>query len=36
MNDETAPQRPYRFIGKPLPRREDERLVSRLEHTVSR
>jgi carbon-monoxide dehydrogenase large subunit len=28
MNDETAPQRPYRFIGKPLPRKEDERLVT--------
>jgi carbon-monoxide dehydrogenase large subunit len=27
MNDETAPRRPYRFIGKPLPRKEDERLV---------
>ncbi len=27
MNDDTAPQRPYRFIGKPLPRKEDERLV---------
>src|SRR6201998_3083043 len=29
MNDETAPQRPYRFIGKPLPRKEDERLRTR-------
>src|SRR6516162_3974475 len=28
MNDETAPQRPYRFIGKPLSRKEDERLVT--------
>jgi len=28
MNDETTPQRPYRFIGKPLPRKEDERLVT--------
>jgi len=28
MNDETAPERPYRFIGKPLPRKEDERLVT--------
>jgi aerobic carbon-monoxide dehydrogenase large subunit len=28
MNDETAPQRPYRFIGKPLPRKEDRRLVT--------
>jgi aerobic carbon-monoxide dehydrogenase large subunit len=28
MNDETAPARPYRFIGKPLPRKEDERLVT--------
>jgi len=28
MNDETAPQRPYRFIGKPLPRKEDGRLVT--------
>src|SRR5215472_5004440 len=28
MNDETAPHRPYRFIGKPLPRKEDERLVT--------
>src|SRR5215468_1385394 len=28
MNDETAPQRPYRLIGKPLPRKEDERLVT--------
>jgi carbon-monoxide dehydrogenase large subunit len=28
MNDQSAPQRPYRFIGKPLPRKEDERLVT--------
>ena len=28
MNDETASQRLYRFIGKPLPRKEDERLVT--------
>ena len=28
MNDEIAPQRPYRFIGKPLSRKEDERLVT--------
>jgi aerobic carbon-monoxide dehydrogenase large subunit len=28
MNDETAPQRPYRSIGKPLPRKEDGRLVT--------
>jgi aerobic carbon-monoxide dehydrogenase large subunit len=28
MNDAQAPERPYRFIGKPLPRKEDERLVT--------
>src|SRR6516162_8435526 len=28
MYDETAPQRPYRFIGKALPRKEDERLIT--------
>jgi carbon-monoxide dehydrogenase large subunit len=28
MNDAVAPQRPYRFIGKPLPRKEDERLIT--------
>jgi len=28
MNDAIAPQRPYRLIGKPLPRKEDERLVT--------
>src|SRR3974390_1865884 len=28
MNDETAPQRPYGFSGKPLPRKEDERVVT--------
>src|SRR5690348_4917620 len=28
MNDDTAPARPYRFIGKPLLRKEDERLVT--------
>jgi aerobic carbon-monoxide dehydrogenase large subunit len=28
MNDAAAPARPYRFIGKPLPRKEDERLVT--------
>jgi aerobic carbon-monoxide dehydrogenase large subunit len=28
MNDAAASQRPYRFIGKPLPRKEDGRLVT--------
>ena len=28
MNDAGGPERPYRFIGKPLPRKEDERLVT--------
>ena len=28
MNDAAGPERPYRFIGKPLPRKEDERLVT--------
>ena len=28
MNDAVGPERPYRFIGKPLPRKEDERLVT--------
>ena len=28
MNDAAAPERPYRFIGKPLPRKEDERLIT--------
>ncbi|MGA8692498.1 MAG: xanthine dehydrogenase family protein molybdopterin-binding subunit [Xanthobacteraceae bacterium] len=28
MNDTGGPERPYRFIGKPLPRKEDERLVT--------
>src|ERR1700747_2951336 len=28
MNDAKAPERPYRFIGKPLPRKEDERLIT--------
>jgi hypothetical protein len=28
MNDAGAPERPYRFIGKPVPRKEDERLVT--------
>ncbi len=28
MNDAAGPQRPYRFIGKPLPRKEDERLIT--------
>ena len=28
MNDAGGAQRPYRFIGKPLPRKEDERLVT--------
>jgi aerobic carbon-monoxide dehydrogenase large subunit len=28
MNDAGGSERPYRFIGKPLPRKEDERLVT--------
>ena len=28
MNDAAASERPYRFIGKPLPRKEDERLIT--------
>jgi carbon-monoxide dehydrogenase large subunit len=28
MNDIAEPQRPYRFIGKPIARKEDERLVT--------
>jgi len=28
MNDAAGPQRPYRFIGKSLPRKEDERLIT--------
>src|SRR5271166_673783 len=28
MNDAGGPERAYRFIGKPLPRKEDERLVT--------
>jgi aerobic carbon-monoxide dehydrogenase large subunit len=28
MNDTGGSERPYRFIGKPLPRKEDERLVT--------
>jgi aerobic carbon-monoxide dehydrogenase large subunit len=28
MNDTGGPERPYRFIGKPLPRKEDERLIT--------
>ena len=28
MNDAGGAQRPYRFIGKALPRKEDERLIT--------
>jgi aerobic carbon-monoxide dehydrogenase large subunit len=28
MNDAGRPEDPYRAIGKPLPRKEDERLVT--------
>ena len=28
MNDAGASERPFRFIGKPLPRKEDERLIT--------
>jgi aerobic carbon-monoxide dehydrogenase large subunit len=32
MNDAGGPERPYRFIGKPLPRKEDERLLTGKGH----